>query len=206
MTFDVFLIASYIGAIAFALSGFIIGVRKNFDIMGVFIVSFLAANGGGILRDVFIGRMPLAITDLSNVLIVIGTFFFGLALHYMRSIDIERHKIFVISDSIGLAAFSVTGALAGLDAGLGLFGVIVLSFLTATGGGILRDLLINEIPLVLRSDFYGSVAVLAAISLYALYYFGLTDDVYIIAAFIVLLGIRLLAYKMQWRLPSLKLK
>ena len=154
MSFDIFFIASLIGGVAFALSGFLVGVRKNLDVMGVFILSFLTANGGGILRDVFIGKTPYALTDLSGFLIVLFVFVLSTLVFRFKDNSVERRGLFVVSDSVGLAAFSLTGALAGVDAGLSVFGVTVLSFITATGGGILRDVIVNEEPSVLKSDFY----------------------------------------------------
>ena len=205
MSFDIFFIASLIGGGAFALSGFLVGLRKNLDVMGVFILSFLTANGGGILRDVFIGKTPLALTDMSGFLIVLFVFLTGLLVRKFKDGTIEQRSLFVVSDSIGLAAFSLTGALAGVEAGLSIFGVTVLSFITATGGGILRDILVNEEPSILRSDFYGSVAIIVALSVYALNSLGLDSDFNITVVFFVSLLIRLIAFKMRWSLPRLKI-
>lgn len=202
---DIFLLASWIGGVAFALSGFLVGVRKNLDILGIFILSFLAASGGGIIRDVLIGRTPLALTDISAFLLVLVTFLLGVVLHHAKNINIEKRKFFVLSDSIGLVAFSLTGALVGVDAGLNAFGVVVLSFITATGGGILRDLLVNEVPVILESDFYGSVAVLVGLIVFGLHALGLGGDVYILLVFIAALVLRLIAWRYAWRLPKLKI-
>ena len=204
MSFDIFFIASLIGGVAFALSGFLVGVRKNLDVMGVFILSFLTANGGGILRDVFIGKTPYALTDLSGFLIVLFVFVLSTLVFRFKDNSVERRGLFVVSDSVGLAAFSLTGALAGVDAGLSVFGVTVLSFITATGGGILRDVIVNEEPSVLKSDFYGSVAILVALAVYGLHSFGFDTDFNIMMVFFISLLIRLIAFKMRWHLPRLK--
>jgi len=205
LSFDVFLLASYIGTAAFSLSGFLMGVRKELDVMGVFILSFLTANGGGMIRDVFLQKAPWALTDFTAFIIVSCTFLLGLLFHHLRYTSFERQSLFILSDSIGLVAFSVAGALAGIEAGLNIFGVCVLSFITATGGGILRDVLSNEIPAVFKSDFYGSVAIVAALSLYGLHVFEYDSDLYILMLFGALLLLRLLAYKMKWHLPRLRL-
>lgn len=203
---DIFFVASIIGGFAFALSGFLVGVRKDLDVMGVFILSFLTANGGGVLRDVMIGRVPLVLNDLSGVSVVILAFLFGFGLLKLRKWDVEKRSLFVLSDSIGLAAFSITGALAGVTAGLSLFGVVVLAFITATGGGILRDSLIGDVPSVFKSDFYGSVAVVVALGIYALDHFGYAQDVNILGVFVLALLLRLVAFKMGWSLPRLKIR
>ncbi|MAI62940.1 MAG: hypothetical protein CBB87_10765 [Micavibrio sp. TMED27] len=202
---DIFLLASWLGGAAFALSGFIVGARKGLDIMGVFILSFLTANGGGMIRDVFIGQTPYALTDLTGFIIVVISFFLGLFILYRKRADIDQRELFVLSDAIGLAAFSLTGTLAGLEAELSVFGVVVLSFITATGGGILRDIMIGEVPAVFRSDFYGSVSILVAVILYLIDYFTVLDDLTILIVFLAALGLRLLAFRMKWHLPRLKL-
>jgi uncharacterized membrane protein YeiH len=204
MPIDIFLLASWIGGMAFALSGFLVGVRKNLDIMGIFILAFLTASGGGIIRDVLIGRTPLVLTDYSAFILVLLTFLVGVALHYTKNIDIEKRGFFIISDSIGLVAFSLTGALVGIDAGLNMFGVVVLSFITATGGGILRDVTVNEVPSVFESDFYGSISVLMAATIFGLHKAGLQTDMNIVLVFVAALMVRLLAYKFKWHLPKLK--
>lgn len=190
---------------AFALSGFLVGVRKNFDIMGVFILAFLTANGGGVLRDVLIGRTPLVLTDLSGFIIVVMTFFLGVGFYYAKRIDIERRGLFVLCDSLGLVAFSLTGTLVGMEAGLSIFGVCVLSFITAAGGGILRDLVVNDVPAIFKSDFYGSVAILVALVVYGLSSYGLDSELHILGVFAGALCLRMLAHRMRWHLPQFKL-
>jgi len=204
MSIDIFLFASLLGGAAFALSGFLVGVRNELDLMGVFILAFLTANGGGVLRDVFIGNTPYALTDMSGFVVVSITFLLGTILYKFKYLEVEQKKLFVLSDTIGLAAFSLTGALAAIEANLSIFGVVVLSFLTATGGGILRDVLVREIPSVFKSDFYGSIAVLVALAVYTLNVFDMNNDLNIIIVFAVSLIIRLIALKMKWHLPRLK--
>lgn len=203
---DIFFIASMVGGFAFALSGFLVGVRKDLDVMGVFILAFLTANGGGVVRDVMIGRVPLVLNDLAGVVAVFFAFLIGYVLLKLREGDVEKRAFFVLSDSIGLAAFSITGALVGIEVGLSLFGVVVLSFITATGGGVLRDSLVGDIPSVFRSDFYGSVAVVVALGLYALDRFGYAQDLNILCVFVFALLLRLIAFKMGWSLPRFKLR
>lgn len=205
MAIDVFLFASWIGGVAFALSGFLVGVRKELDLMGVFIIALITGNGGGVIRDLFLQKTPTVLTDLSALYLCAGTFLFGVVLHYLKSFDIENRGVFVLSDAIGLVAFSFTGTLAGLDAGLNIFGVTVLSFITATGGGIVRDILVNEVPSILKSEFYGSVAIVVALVMYALDHSNMATELNILAVFLSALFLRLLAHKMGWGLPRLKL-
>lgn len=207
MPFDlsIFDIANIIGSLAFALSGLLVGIRKEMDAMGMFIVSMLTANGGGAVRDVLVGRTPGVLTDPNAFYLVIAILLIGWACRIHRYAKLERHTLFIVSDAIGLVAFSVTGALVGLEAGLSIFGVMVLSFLTAAGGGIIRDMMVNEVPTILNSDFYGTVALLMAAVMYGMDYFGTASSLNITLLFFFALALRLYAYKKGWQLPRLKM-
>lgn len=204
MELTIFTLASWIGSVAFALSGFLIGARKQLDVMGIFILAILTANGGGALRDVLIGKTPSVLTDMSAFLLVLGVVVIALVIKLHRNVQLQKHQLFLLSDAVGLAAFSVTGALAGIDAELSLFGVMVLAFLTATGGGILRDVMVNDVPSVLSSDFYGSIAILMGAAIYALHAAGLDSDKTISALLVSALALRIIAYRRSWRLPRIK--
>lgn len=201
---DIFSLASTIGTIAFALSGFMVGVRKDLDIMGIFILSMLTANGGGAVRDILVGRLPNVLTDISAFLLVVGVIGSALLLRLHRRPTFEKSHIFVLSDSMGLVAFSVTGTLIGIDAGLSIFGVMVLAFITASGGGIIRDLMVNEVPSVLSSDFYGTIAILLGAVMYMLHHYtSYYNDTALIMLFAIALIMRLTAYYFGWKLPRI---
>lgn len=203
MNSDIFEIAVIIGSLAFALSGVLMGIRKDLDVMGVFILAFLTANGGGVLRDLMIDRQPTILVSLTPLWLTSVVVAGAWLLKIQRSSTLERTWIFVVSDSVGLVAFSITGGLVGIEQGLHFFGVIILSFLTATGGGIVRDLLVNEVPLVLRTDFYGSIALLLGVAIYLLYLAGGVNLLTLSVLFAAGLILRLTAYKYQWQLPKL---
>lgn len=200
---DLFTILSLIGSAAFALSGYVVGVRKNLDIMGVFIVSMLPAYGGGAIRDVLLGRSPAVLDDPTAFLLVCTVVIGATLLGLNKSVRIENKGWFIISDSIGLVAFAITGALMGIEADLSLFGVMVLGFVTAAGGGILRDILVNDTPALLKNDIYGSVALAAGAAMYSLNHLDLTGEAWIFAVFIAGLMVRLAAHRLGWRLPRL---
>lgn len=195
--------ASIAGSIAFALSGFLVGARKRMDIMGIFILAFLTANGGGILRDLLVDRPPAIMNSTLPFWIATGTMAFAMLFRLHNVATLERGRVFVISDAVGLVAFGITGALIGIEKELHFFGVVALSFLTATGGGIVRDVLAKEVPLVLHSDFYGSVALLLGVVVYALHSAGLMNPVSLVVVFAAGLALRLVAYKKGWSLPKL---
>lgn len=203
MEIDIFFIASFIGSVAFALSGFFVGVRHNLDAMGVFIVSMLTANGGGAVRDVLVGRTPGVLVDIAAFYLVVTVIVVAWLFKLQRFARLEGSTWFVVSDAIGLVAFGMTGAIVGIESGLNFFGVMVLAFLTASGGGIIRDLMVNEVPAILNSDFYGSVAVAMAVVIYVLEQFSLRSDMTMLAVLMVALFVRLLAWRKGWQLPRI---
>ncbi len=203
MLFDIFTVASVIGGFAFALSGYLVGVRKQLDFMGIFIVSMLTANGGGAIRDVLVNRVPDVLSDPYAVILVIVAIIIASIFKLHNRSNIDNHALLMLSDAIGLAAFSVTGALIGIEAGLPLFGVMTIAFITAAGGGILRDVLVNETPKILSSDFYGMIALIIAGVIYALHLYDLDDNLTLSLVFGAALVLRIIAYKLKWRLPHI---
>ncbi|HIC43131.1 MAG TPA: trimeric intracellular cation channel family protein [Sulfurimonas sp.] len=200
---DLFFIADVIGIIAFAISGYLVGIRNNLDLLGILISSFLTALGGGIVRDVILNSTPFTFREYypaSTVLIVLAL---AIIFKLYEKQDVERKLIFVISDTIGLVAFSITGALLALEANFNIFGVVILSFLTAVGGGLTRDILINKIPAVLVTDFYGSIALLVALLLFSCNALGFLNELSIILIATSAIALRLLAYFKGWRLPKI---
>lgn len=117
--------------------------------------------------------------------------------------SIERKWMFVVSDTIGLVAFSITGALLAIDAQFNFFGIVILSFITAVGGGVTRDIMINQVPTVLISDFYGSIAVIVALALAILELFDSLNEVGILIVAVLSIILRLIAFKRKWHLPKL---
>jgi len=198
---DVFSVASFVGSVAFALSGFLAGVRHKLDFMGIFIVSMLTANGGGAIRDVLVGRTPNVLKDINAFYLVCVVISLAWLFKLYRFASLERSAWFVMSDAVGLVAFGLTGAIIGIESDLTIFGVMVLSFLTASGGGIIRDLMVNQVPSILNSDFYGSVAILIALSLYALEQIGMRTETNMTIVLIIALLIRLMAWHKEWQLP-----
>lgn len=204
--FDLVIAADILGIFAFALSGFLVGVRNNLDLLGLIISASLTALGGGVVRDVLLGRTPFAFNEYYPAITVLTTIFLAFTLRLYRREQIERQWLFVVSDSIGLVAFSITEALLAIEAEFNFFGVIILSFLTAVGGGVLRDVMINQVPSVLISDFYGSIALIVSIILISLAGFNALSTIGVAATAMIAITLRLLAYKYQWHLPKLRME
>jgi len=200
---DIFFFTDIIGIIAFSLSGFLVGVRNRLDLLGIVIAASLTALGGGILRDALLHRTPFAFSEYYPAATLLITILIAFAFQSLRADKIEHRWLFVVSDTIGLIAFSITGALLAISAGYNAFGVIILSFLTAVGGGVTRDVMINQVPSVLVSDFYGSFALIVGIMLALLNYFGLMSDPAVMLVGLGSIVLRLVAYRQQWQLPKL---
>lgn len=168
-TFEQFLvIAGFTGSIAFAVSGYLLGRRKDLDMMGVFILAFLTANGGGIIRDLLSEEYPPAVmADTAPFWIALSVTLTCWIFRIQNYGHAENRSSFIFFDAIGLCAFATSGALVGIVKNYHFFGVLTLSLLTATGGGVLRDLIVNDVPQIFKGGFYGSVAILIAVSIFA---------------------------------------
>ena len=198
-----FEVAEYIGIIAFAMSGFFIATRNKLDFLGVLISVFLTALGGGILRDVIVDKTPYTFTQTIPALIIVAVMVILVIFRFHKRPSIENKPLFILSDSIGLISFSITGALIALEHNLNFTGVLALSFITAVGGGIIRDVIINEIPFVLKTGFYGTIALLIGIILYILNLYGIMDILTLSIVFILGVILRLVAYYKKWAIPMI---
>lgn len=196
-----FELAEYIGIIAFAMSGFFVAVKNRLDLLGVLIATFLTALGGGIIRDVLIDRAPFTFTHTYPSLTVLIVMLTLILFRFHKRNTLENKPLFIISDSIGLVSFSISGALTALETHFNLAGIIVVTFVTAVGGGIARDITINEVPFVLKTGFYGTVAIIIALSIYILDLFKLLDLLSISLVFASALSLRLVAYYKKWAIP-----
>lgn len=200
---DELLVAEILGTIAFALSGFYVAVKERLDLLGVFIASFLTALGGGIVRDTIADRAPYTFTHLSPTLLVVIVLVLSIVLKLHHKDEIEKKFYFIISDTLGLVSFAISGALVGLQAEFNFFGVILLALLTAVGGGVMRDILLNRVPILLVSEFYGTVALLVGAILFVLHHYQLLGVIPLMGVFGFGVGLRLLAYYKQWNLPKI---
>jgi uncharacterized membrane protein YeiH len=154
-------LANLAGTFVFGLSGGILAVRKGMDAFGVLVLAVVAALGGGMLRDVLLGRTPPATLADWRYLAVAAA---GGGVVLLAHVRVARWgRPLRLFDAAGLGLFTVTGTVAALDAGLGPVPAALLGMLTGIGGGILRDVLAGEVPLVLRREIYASAALLGAV-------------------------------------------
>lgn len=148
------------GAFVFALSGALAGVRRKLDLFGVLVLSFAAANSGGITRDLLIGAVPPGAIGDWRCLAV--SLFAGFITFYFSSLIVRMSNPVLLFDAAGLALFAVSGASKAIAHGLNPVMAIVLGMVTGIGGGMVRDVLLAEIPTVLRAELYAVAALAAA--------------------------------------------
>ena len=196
-------IADIIGVICFALSGFLIAVHYKLDILGVFISSFLTALGGGMIRDVLADKTPYVFTNNLPVVLVVATVLIALLFKLHKIDDLEGKTAFIISDAVGLVSFSITGSIVAIQNDFNFLGVLILAFLTAVGGGTIRDILINRVPSILVSEFYATVALIIASIIFVLEFLHLRSLPTLTLVFIFGVVLRILAYYKKWHLPTL---
>ena len=196
-----------IGTIAFAVSGALVGVARKMDIFGMTVLALATAIGGGIVRDVLLGYFPP--NSLRNVVYVTVVLVVTVIVFLIYNSRYRKHAMgprsrasYLFADALGLASFTVTGASAGfkLYPELPIF-IVLLGTITAVGGGIIRDMLAQRIPSVLKEDVYALPSIIGGI----VYYLMVTsswDSMAVYGAFTVVLVIRLLALKYNWSLPK----
>ncbi|MFF3852725.1 trimeric intracellular cation channel family protein [Micromonospora sp. NPDC002575] len=198
------LLADLTGVAVFAASGASAAVAKRLDLFGVVFVGFVAALGGGILRDLVIDETPpLAFADwryaATAALTAAATFWLHPRLARLRT-------TVLVLDAAGLGLFTVTGTLKALDAGVPAVGACLLGMLTAIGGGLGRDLLTGEIPVVLRREIYAVAALAGAVAVALLDAFGRADAAGLTAAAVFVFALRLVSLRRRWSAPVATLR
>lgn len=190
-----------IGTIAFAMSGALTAISKKLDPFGVFIIAFVTAVGGGTLRDVMIGRTPVGwMQDLEYVYVI--ALAFVLSILFRRKFDKLRTSLFLF-DTIGLGVFTLIGLEKGINIGLHPVICIALGTMTACFGGVIRDILCNEIPVIFRKEIYATICILGGIVFFMLKKLHLNEDILYLSTSAVIISIRLMAVKFKWYLPVL---
>jgi len=193
--------AEFLGIIAFVISGFSTAVKNNLDLLGVLIAVYLTALGGGILRDIIVSTTPYTFSHTAPALVVFVVLILLILFKVHRRDSIENKPYFIVSDSIGLVAFSITGAMVALEHNFNFAGVLMVAFTAAVGGGILRDVIINEVPFIFKTGFYGSVSLVVATLVYILHNFDILIPINIAVIFIIGVSLRVIAYYKKWNIP-----
>lgn len=192
-----------IGIIACAVAGTLLAQHKGFDIAGCILVSMVNAIGGGTLRDIALDRHPLFwMTDLNYVIVItITSLIIQMFFHLYPKID----NMLNLFDAIGLAAFSVIGFKIALNQGMLPLIAILMGVWTAIIGGLLRDIICNEIPLLLKHEIYISASIIGSTTYLLLNYLGVSTGLNEFIMLGVIFVVRMLALRFDWHLPSIRL-
>lgn len=189
-----------LGTAAFAASGALAAVRRKMDLFGVLVLGLVTATGGGTLRDVVLGDFPpFSLKDETYLYVSLAVSLAVFFLHHR--LEFLRHPLLYF-DAVGLGTFVVIGTTKGLAFGLGVLGAVMMGVVTATAGGVVRDVLSNQVPLILRREIYASACVVGGGLLVALHQLHLPAGVAALAAATAVVAVRLLAIRYDWALPK----
>jgi uncharacterized membrane protein YeiH len=193
------LILNFIGTFIFGLSGGVLAVRKRLDLFGVLVLAGAAALGGGIMRDTLLGSTPPAtLTDWRYLAVAAAA---GM-LSFLQYSWIESWSgLIKVFDAAGLALFTVTGTSAALNAGIGQVPAAILGTLTGVGGGVLRDILAQEVPMVLRGEIYALASLIGAFIVILIRRAHLPIIPWDVFAAIATFAIRMVGLWCGWHLP-----
>ena len=197
-----FYLIEIIGTIAFAMSGALTAMSKRLDPFGVLIIAFVTAVGGGTLRDVMIGSTPVAwMLNMSYVYAILAGVI--LAILFRRKFDKLRTSLYLF-DSIGLGVFTLIGLQKGIAIGLHPIMCIALGTMTACFGGVLRDILCNDIPVIFHREIYATICLAGGVVFFILKFLNLDTDILYIVTTSLIIIIRLLAVKYGWSLKTME--
>ena len=190
---------------AFAVTGAFKAIQHKSDIVGIIILSTITGVAGGIMRDVIFGKLPP--TVVTNPLYVILTFSTAIAIFFLYPLLKGHWNLFLKFDAVGLGVFTVIGTTFAYNIlGLNFLAMAFSGVLTAIGGGVLRDLLVNEIPIVFIKEFYASASFAGVLILFLMLSLNINLTLSAIMAIIVVTSIRLIAIKFNWNLPRARRK
>lgn len=196
-----FQVIDILGTIAFAISGVLVAMNKRMDAFGVIIIAFVTAVGGGTLRDIMVGVQPVSwMRDITYVYVIVGSTVF--AVIFRNQLKHLRRSLFLF-DTIGIGLYTVIGIETGLVANLHPLICIALGTITACFGGVIRDILSNEIPVIFRKEIYATACILGGFTYFLMRKFLEDQNYLFIIAGAVVIVLRLIAVKFKISLPSL---
>ncbi len=190
------------GTVAFAITGAFKAIERKFDVVGILLLATITGVAGGTIRDVILGRIPNSISDPTYVILKIES---GIIIFFLYSRLKKHWNLFLKFDAIGLGVFTIIGATFAYNIfGLNFLAILLAGILTAVGGGILRDIFVNQVPIVFVKEFYLSASFIGIVVFSVILYF--TDDLYYatIVGIILTTSLRLIAMKYNWNLPKVK--
>lgn len=198
---DFLTLIDYIGTFAFAISGIRLASAKRFDWFGAYVVGFVTAVGGGTIRDLLLDVSPFWMLQSSYLVVTAAAL--GFVILFGKYV-IKLNNTFFIFDAIGLGLFAVVGIEKSITHGYPMWVGIIMGTLTGAAGGVLRDTLINEVPLIFRKEIYALACVFGGLVYYLCFYLGLSSTLTQIIGAVSVILIRILAVQYHISLPNLK--
>lgn len=198
--FDLLLAVYLIAITAEAMSGALAAGRRNMDIFGVVVIAFVTALGGGTIRDLVLGRFPIGWTHHPEYIYLV--ILAGLATVFLARFMHRLKNLFLMLDALGLVAFSIIGCNVALQLAYPPVVVIMAGMLTGICGGVLRDVLCNQVPVVFCRELYASVSLFVCALFLTLRSLGLDTDLNTAVCFLAGFGFRMLALRFGWKLPT----
>ena len=193
-----------LGTIAFAISGVLVAMNKKMDLFGILIIAFVTAVGGGTLRDVLIGQTPVGwMKDMTFTYVILGSAVFAVLVR--NKINYLRTSLFLF-DTIGIGLYTVVGVEKGISAGLHPIICIALGTISACFGGVIRDILCNEIPVIFRKEIYATACIIGGFSFFLIRKLPIESDFVFIISILIVIIIRLLAVRFKIALPTIYTK
>jgi len=187
------------GTFFFAVSGAMVAIKKKMDLFGIIVLGTVTALGGGTLRELFLGNFPPFVfqQDLYFYIALGGSLFTFLFVEQLQRI----HSIVLLADALGLGTFVTIGVTKALAAGITPTGAVILGAISAVAGGMIRDIMAQEIPYVLNKDFYAATCVLGGTAYILLEKIGLARQPKMTTTTILVVCLRILAIRYSWQLP-----
>lgn len=192
------------GTFAFAVSGAILGIKKDMDIYGMFILAVSVGVGGGTMRDVLLSRTPpFVLTDINYMIVIAAA---TLIVFFLNSKVIKEMpmKALNIADAVGLGVFTSIGANVAVECNVEWYGIIFFGVMTATAGGMIRDTLAGEVPFVLKKEVYASASIAGSILFIVLHRANIGMNINILITSVIVTLIRIIAIYKNWNLPHFK--
>lgn len=202
-TTTLLLVLDIVGIAVFAVAGALTGIEKKLDIFGVVFLAGVTALGGGFMRDVLLGAAPVA--GLEDWRYIVTPAAVGLIVFYIHPAVSKLRRALLLVDAAGMGLFAVAGARKAIDFGLGPMGSCVIGMITAIGGGLLRDVLVREIPSILHKEIYATAALLGSIVVVTGDRINFNNIATAVIAIAAAFTIRVLSVWRKWSAPSPRL-
>jgi uncharacterized membrane protein YeiH len=200
MELSLFNILDILGTIAFAISGALAAMDRRLDLFGIFIIAFVTAIGGGTLRDTLIGNHPVTWMENTIYIYLIGVITI-LTIIFRNNIIYLKKSLFLF-DTIGLGIFTITGVEMGIRAGLDPIICIAIGAMTGTFGGVIRDILCNEIPVIFRKEIYATACIFGGLVFVIMHDLNVPRDIIYVTTSSIVIIIRLVVVRWQISLPN----